>query len=132
MLDPAILAPERQRRLKRSEFLELEKLGAFEDERVELLYGVLVEMTSGLPPRASAIQELNQLLVPKLVGRATVRIQTSWNEGRTQRGEYVQYERAMTMFVVAPPIPHVAVVGSGQTTARHGTPQRTAASRCAR
>jgi Uma2 family endonuclease len=78
MLDLALLAPEKARRLKRSEFLELERLGAFDDERVELLYGVIVEMTSGGPPHASPIQELTQLLVPKLLGRATVRIQLDY------------------------------------------------------
>jgi Uma2 family endonuclease len=78
MLDPALLAPERPRRIKRSEFQELARLGAFEDERVELLYGVIVEMTSGGPPHASPIQELTQILVPKLVGRATVRIQLDY------------------------------------------------------
>jgi len=78
MLDPAILATEKQRRLKRSEYQELIRLGAFENERVELLHGVIVEMTSGDPPHASPIQELTVLLVPKLVGRATVRVQLDY------------------------------------------------------
>src|SRR5215203_3436576 len=58
MLDPTpLLASEKQRRLKRSEFQQLVRLGAFDDERVELLYGVIVEMTSGDPEHAHPIQE---------------------------------------------------------------------------
>jgi Uma2 family endonuclease len=45
MLDPALLAPERVRPLKRREYERLVDLGVFEDERVELLRGVLVEMS---------------------------------------------------------------------------------------
>jgi Uma2 family endonuclease len=78
MLDPALLAGEKQRRLKRSEFQELARLGAFDDERVELLYGVIVEKTSGDPAHASPIQQLTELLVPKLLGRASVRIQLDY------------------------------------------------------
>jgi Uma2 family endonuclease len=45
MLDPALLAPERVRGLRRDEYEKLVELGVFEDERVELLRGVLVEMS---------------------------------------------------------------------------------------
>jgi Uma2 family endonuclease len=45
MLDPALLAPERIRPLKRREYEQLVDLGVFEDERVELLRGQLVEMS---------------------------------------------------------------------------------------
>jgi Uma2 family endonuclease len=45
MLDPALLAPERVRPLRRREYERLVELGAFHDERVELLRGVLVEMS---------------------------------------------------------------------------------------
>jgi Uma2 family endonuclease len=79
MLDPTpLLASEKQRRLKRSEFQELVRLGAFDDERVELLYGVIVEMTSGDPEHAHPIQELNRLLLRQLNDRAIVRIQLDY------------------------------------------------------
>lgn len=45
MLDPALLAPERVRPLKRREYERLVDLGVFDDERVELLRGALVEMS---------------------------------------------------------------------------------------
>jgi Uma2 family endonuclease len=45
MLDPELLRPERPRPLKRVEFERLIEAGAFEDERVELLYGQLVAMS---------------------------------------------------------------------------------------
>jgi Uma2 family endonuclease len=45
MLDPALLAPERVRPLKRREYEQLVDLGVFADERVELLRGALVEMS---------------------------------------------------------------------------------------
>src|SRR6266550_155246 len=75
MLDPAFLAPEAPRRLRRSEYDELVASGAFEDERVELLRGVIVSMSPNNPPHASPVQLLGQLLIPALLGRATVRIQ---------------------------------------------------------
>lgn len=45
MLDPALLAPERMRPLKRAEYEALVEAGYLVDERVELLRGVLVEMS---------------------------------------------------------------------------------------
>ena len=78
MLDLELIAPEKPRRLKRSEYDELARLGVFEDERVELLYGVIVEMVPQGPPHDSRITELGELLIPRLVGRATVRVQSSY------------------------------------------------------
>jgi Uma2 family endonuclease len=79
MLDPTpLLAGEKQRRLKRSEFQALVRLGAFDDERVELLYGVIVEMTSGDPEHAHPIQELTRLLLGQLLERAIVRVQLDY------------------------------------------------------
>ncbi|HEY4158589.1 MAG TPA: Uma2 family endonuclease [Polyangiaceae bacterium] len=77
MLDPSVLAPEKPRRLKRSEYERLVELGMFEDERVELLYGTIVEMSPAYPEHAGPITQLNMLLVPALVGRAAVRVQLS-------------------------------------------------------
>lgn len=77
MLDTAQIAPERPRALKREEYERLVRLGAFEDERIELLDGVLVSMSPNYPEHASPIQALTQILVPALLGRAIVRVQLS-------------------------------------------------------
>jgi Uma2 family endonuclease len=73
MLDPAMVRP-----LKRAEYDQLVAAGAFENERVELLEGMVVKMNPKGPPHEDAIQELNRLLVLAVVGRATVRIQSSF------------------------------------------------------
>jgi Uma2 family endonuclease len=78
MLDPSLIAPDKPRRLKRSEFMELAERGVFEGERVELLYGVIVEMAPEAIQHASPIQDLSEFLILNLAGRATVRIQLSY------------------------------------------------------
>jgi Uma2 family endonuclease len=75
MLDLDVLALERPRRLKRTEYAQLVGLGTFEDEQVELIDGVIVEMPPGDPQHATPIQELTRILVPPLAGRALVRVQ---------------------------------------------------------
>ncbi len=75
MLDASLLLPEHPRPLRRAEYDRLVALGAFEDERVELLHGVLVDMSPNYPEHASPIDRLNAILTPALVGKARVRIQ---------------------------------------------------------
>jgi len=75
MLDARLLSPEAPRALKRSEYDKLVADGAFEDERVELIEGVLVAMSPNDPEHANPIQFLTELLVRALAGRATVRVQ---------------------------------------------------------
>lgn len=50
----------------------------FEGERVELLYGMVVTMSPHGPPHDSAVEELTELLVRALAGRARVRIQSAF------------------------------------------------------
>jgi len=69
------LSPE-IRPLRRQEYDKLVELGVFADERIELLEGQLVQMSPIGPPHSGAVQELTMLLVPPLVGRAIVRIQS--------------------------------------------------------
>lgn len=64
------------RPLRRQEYDQLVALGAFVDERIELLEGQLVPMSPIGPPHSGSVQELTMLLVPALVGRAIVRIQS--------------------------------------------------------
>jgi Uma2 family endonuclease len=75
MLDPADIAPQRIRPLKRVEYHKLIDLGVFEDERVELLAGHLVEMSPQKGPHAAATAELGNRLVRVLHERALVRQQ---------------------------------------------------------
>ena len=64
------------RPLRRNEYDALVALGVFQDERVELLDGALVAMSPVGPPHSSAVQKLTELLLPRLLGRATVRVQS--------------------------------------------------------
>lgn len=66
------------RPLKRAEYDRLVSLGAFEGERVELLYGRLVAMSPQDPKHTSPISQLNRLLVRALLDRATVRVQSPY------------------------------------------------------
>jgi Uma2 family endonuclease len=75
MLDARLLAPEAPRALKRVEYDQLVASGAFEDERVELIDGVLVTMSPNDPEHAGPVQFLTELLVRALSGRASVRVQ---------------------------------------------------------
>lgn len=73
MLDVEELAPERMRPLRRSEYEQLIEAGAFEDERVELLRGVLVEMSPQGEDHVVSTARIHELLVLALHGRVQVR-----------------------------------------------------------
>jgi hypothetical protein len=55
------IEPELVRSIKRSEYDQMVELGLFQDERVELLRGVLVKTSPQLAPHASTVQKLNEL-----------------------------------------------------------------------
>jgi Uma2 family endonuclease len=67
--------PERIRPLKRAEYDKLVELGLFQDERVELIRGVLVKMSPQYAPHASTIQKLTRLLMKALQDRFALRFQ---------------------------------------------------------
>lgn len=69
------IAPSRLRRFRRVEYEQLAEGGLFRNERVELLYGQIVEMSPHGRRHAYAIEHLTMLLVPALSGRASVRVQ---------------------------------------------------------
>lgn len=73
MLDPALLSPERVRPLKRVEYEKLVALGVFEDERVELLRGVLVEMSPQGDKHSGITAWFAQELIIALARRFEVR-----------------------------------------------------------
>jgi Uma2 family endonuclease len=66
------------RPLRRAEYDQLIALGAFEDEKIELLDGELVAMSPIGTAHNSVVQRLNELLVLALHGRAWVRCQLSF------------------------------------------------------
>jgi Uma2 family endonuclease len=65
----------RQRPLRRAEYEKLVELGAFRDEKLELVYGRLVEMSPHGREHSYSLTKLSGLLIPALQGRATVRTQ---------------------------------------------------------
>ncbi|MET0591969.1 MAG: Uma2 family endonuclease [Polyangiaceae bacterium] len=96
------MAPEAPRPLRRVEYEQLAQLGAFADERVELLYGSLIAMTPQGPPHDFAMQRLTRILVQALATRADVRIQSSFAAGENSE-----------------PQPDVAVVPMGDYRTAH-------------
>jgi Uma2 family endonuclease len=93
---------ERYRPLKRVEYDKLIELGAFQNEKIELLEGLLVPMSPIGAPHCSAVQKLTALLVPVLSGRATVRIQSPF-----------------AALALSEPEPDVAVVPTGDYDTAH-------------
>ena len=69
------------RPLRRVEYDQLITLGAFEGEKIELLDGALVHMTPTGTPHSSTVQRLTELLLPPLLGRASVRVQQPYAAG---------------------------------------------------
>ncbi len=68
--------PPQIRRFTRAEYDSLVASGFFdEDEKVELLDGVIIAMTPQGAPHATPIRRLTTLLVPALLGRAEVGVQ---------------------------------------------------------
>jgi Uma2 family endonuclease len=63
------------RPLLRVEFERLVDTGAFDEERIELLDGVIVEMSPQSTWHADAIMQLTELLMRAVQGRARVRVQ---------------------------------------------------------
>jgi Uma2 family endonuclease len=66
------------RRIKRSEYEKMIEVGVFGEERVELLYGIIVEMPPKGPPHDSAIQRLTKRLFAAIGDRAEVRVQSAF------------------------------------------------------
>ena len=62
------LAPEKPRLVTRREYDRLVAEGFFEGERVELLYGTVVERSPQDASHSGPIRRLTMLLVPKLIG----------------------------------------------------------------
>src|SRR6188768_3841740 len=66
------------RPLRRVEYDQLILLGAFEDEKIELLDGEMVAMSPIGTVHNAVVQRLNELLILALHGRASVRCRSSF------------------------------------------------------
>jgi Uma2 family endonuclease len=71
----ADLGTERVRPLRRVEFERLVSDGLFDDERVELLGGVIVEMSQQDPRHAATVERLSRALSRAIGLQASVRVQ---------------------------------------------------------
>jgi Uma2 family endonuclease len=78
VLDVTQLDPEQRRPITRAEYHAMAEAGLFLDEGVELLDGVIVRKMTRSAPHDLVIERLTALLVPRLVGRARVRIQSGF------------------------------------------------------
>lgn len=75
MIQASHIAPEELRPLRRVEYERMVAAGFFEDERLELLHGVLVTLSPQNALHAEAVTRLARWLMSALLGRATVRVQ---------------------------------------------------------
>jgi Uma2 family endonuclease len=96
------IEPELVRPIKRSEYDRMIALGLFEDERIELLRGVLVMLPPQLAPHASTIRKLTNLLMARLGGRFELSVQSP-----------------LALSDDSEPEPDVAVVPPGDYDAEH-------------
>ncbi len=76
MLDVTKITPEKPRPLRRGEYEAMVELGLFEDERLELIEGVIVTMSPQGSRHAAAVRKLNHYLTLALAGRAFVQVQS--------------------------------------------------------
>ena len=102
MPNAADVAPERIRPLLRTEYDRLVESGAFENERLELLDGMLVTMTPQDAAHAHTVQRLAEVLTVALAGRAIVRTQSP-----------------LALLDDSEPEPDIAVVPPGDYSASH-------------
>lgn len=99
--DQSILAV---RKFKRVEYDRLVDFGLFEDERIELIDGLLVEMSPQGARHAHAVRQLNMLFTRAIGSRALVQVQSPLAVGDDSEPE-----------------PDVALVPSGDYSLAHPT-----------
>ncbi len=76
MLNAAEIFPETIRPLRRVEYEKMVELGLFEDERIELIDGILVAMSPQGTLHAEMIRRLAELFFARIGGRARVQLQS--------------------------------------------------------
>lgn len=100
VVDPKQLEPERIRPLRRVEYDRLVELGIFdEDEKIELLRGVLVAMSPQGADHGYVIERLTKLLIDALGDRGRLRPQTPFAASELSEPE--------PDLAVYPPAPYV-------------------------
>ena len=62
-------------RMRRVDYDRMGELGVFRDQKVELLYGVIVAASPQGVEHVYSIRQLNMILAPALLGRAMVQVQ---------------------------------------------------------
>ena len=102
MVEAFAIQPELVRPLKRSEYDRMVELGLFQDEKVELLRGVLVKMSPQYAPHASTVEKLTELLVMRLQRRFRLRAQLP-----------------LALSDISEPEPDIAIVPLGNYDAEH-------------
>ena len=80
LLDQSLIAPDTLRIIRRDDYERMVELGLFEDERIELLRGVLVAMSPQGTRHAHVISRLTRLLIERL-GQVEVRCQMPFAAG---------------------------------------------------
>jgi Uma2 family endonuclease len=98
----SVIAAETIRPLRRVEFERLVSEGHFDDERVELLFGVLVPMSPVDPAHEEAAHRIAEILRRQLGTRASVR-----------------ENNAFAASEISEPVPDVAVVPAGSYWTAH-------------
>jgi Uma2 family endonuclease len=79
--------PQTIRRLDRDEYVALAATGAFDDERVELIDGVILTMSPQGPPHVRTLSYLTEALIDRLGKRARVVVQSSLALGARSQPE---------------------------------------------
>lgn len=82
-----LVASERVRPLRRLEYERMVDEGFFEDERIELLDGVIIEMTPQGTSHAGTVQRLTDRLAALLGARASLRVQLPFAASETSEPE---------------------------------------------
>ena len=103
-IDLSLLAPERVRPLRRSEYDHMVALGMFDEERIELLCGILVAMSPQGAPHANIAARLGNLLTLALGDASWVRVHSP-----------------LALSDESEPEPDVAVVAPGDYSIDHPT-----------
>lgn len=76
MLSAAEIFPETIRPLRRTEYEKMVELGLFENERVELIDGILIAMSPQGTRHAEVLRRLSELFFGTIRGRARVQLQS--------------------------------------------------------
>jgi Uma2 family endonuclease len=84
-VDISLVGEEAIRPMRRSEYELLTAQGCFEDEKVELLFGMVVKMSPIDPAHSESVYRVAEFLRAALQGRAQVRVQapfaaSEWSE----------------------------------------------------